>query len=93
MKTEEIVEWMRQNPIYTKKIIRDFLMDDTITIAELIELKESAIRRVIDSKKEDLSQAYALLIRYKAGINKKTLDSDTERFLDNCSYTGLSLKK
>lgn len=69
------------------------LEDDVMTIADLVKLKEDAMRNVIKTKTEELAQSCALILRYKENINPRNLNNDADNFLKNCSYTGLNLDK
>ena len=86
-----IFEWMKANPKEARFIILMLLEDDVVTIADLVKLKEEAIRNSMKTKTEELSRACALILRYKEKINPYNLDNDADNFLKNCSYTGLNL--
>lgn len=86
-----VFEWMKANPEEAKVAILALLEEDVITIADLVKLKEDAMRNVIKTKTEELSQSCALILRYKENINPHNRDNDADNFLKNCSYTGLNL--
>lgn len=86
-----IFEWMKANPKEARFIILMLLEDDIVTIADLVKLKEDAMRNVIKTKTEELAQSCALILRYKENINPHNRDNDADDFLKNCSYTGLNL--
>lgn len=88
-----IFEWMKANPEEARFIILMLLEDDVMTIADLVKLKEDAIRNVIKTKTEELAQSCALILRYKENINTYNRDNDADNFLKNCSYTGLNIDK
>lgn len=69
-------------------ILATLLEDDTISIAELVKLKEDSLKKITGEKTEELANACALVIRYKDKINTNTVDADAQSFLENCSYTG-----
>ena len=89
----DILNWLKMNPESAKFIILALLQGDSITIADLVRLKEEAMRNIIDTKTEELSQACALILRYKENINSHNRDNDADNFLKNCSYTGLNIDK
>ncbi len=89
----DILNWLKMNPESAKFIILALLEDDDITIADLVELKEDAMRNVIKTKTEELAQSCALILRYKENINTYNRDNDADNFLKNCSYTGLNLNE
>lgn len=89
----DILNWLKMNPESAKFIILALLQGDSITIADLVRLKEEAMRNIIDTKTEELSQSCALILRYKENINPKNLDADADSFLKNCSFTGFNLDK
>ena len=86
-----IFEWMKANPKEARFIILMLLEDDVVTIADLVKLKEDAMRNVIKTKTEELARSCALILRYKENINPHNRDNDAYDFLKNCSYTGLNL--
>lgn len=88
-----IFEWMKANPEEARFIILMLLEDDVVTIADLVKLKEDAMRNVIKTKTEELAQSCALILRYKENINTYNRDNDADNFLKNCSFTGLNLDK
>ncbi len=81
------------NPESAKFIILALLQGDSITIADLVRLKEEAMRNVMNTKTEELAQSCALILRYKENINPENLDNDANNFLKNCSFTGFNLDK
>lgn len=87
----EIFEYMKANPKEARFIILMLLEDDVVTIADLVKLKEDAMRNVIKTKTEELAQSCALILRYKENINPRNLNNDADDFLKNCSFTGLNL--
>lgn len=91
--TQIVLDWMKANPEEARFIILMLLEDDVMTITDLVELKEKAMRNVIKTKTEELTQSYALILRYKEKINPRNLNNDADSFLKNCSYTGLNLDK
>lgn len=93
MMTQIVLDWMKANPEEARFIILMLLEDDVMTITDLVELKEKAMRNVIKTKTEELTQSYALILRYKEKINPRNLNNDADSFLKNCSYTGLNLDK
>ena len=88
-----IFEWMKANPKEARFIILMLLEDNVVTIADLVKLKEDAMRNIIKTKTEELAQSCALLLRYKENINPRNLNNDADNFLKNCSYTGLNIDK
>ena len=88
-----VFEWMKANPKEARFIILMLLEEDVLTIADLVKLKEDAMRNVMNTKTEELSQACALILRYKENINPENLDNDADNFLKNCSFTGFNLGK
>lgn len=88
-----IFEWMKANPKEARFIIIALLEEDVITIADLVKLKEDAMRNVMKTKTEELTQSCALILRYKENINPNNLDNDANNFLKNCSFTGFNLDK
>lgn len=88
-----IFEWMKANPKEARFIILMLLEEDLITIADLVKLKEDAMRNTMKTKTEELSQACALILRYKENINPNNLNNDADNFLKNCSFTGFNLDK
>ena len=84
---------MKANPKEARFIILMLLEEDVLTIADLVKLKEDAMRNVMNTKTEELSQACALILRYKENINPENLDNDADNFLKNCSFTGFNLGK
>lgn len=93
MMTQIVLDWMKANPEEARFIILMLLEDDVMTIADLVRLKEEAIRNVIKTKTEELAQSCALILRYKENINTYNRDNDADNFLKNCSYTGLNIDK
>lgn len=93
MMTQIVLDWMKANPEEARFIILMLLEDDVMTIADLVKLKEDAMRNVMKTKTEELSQSCALILRYKENINPNNLDNDADNFLKNCSYTGFNLDK
>lgn len=93
MMTQIVLDWMKANPEEARFIILMLLEDDVMTIADLVRLKEEAIRNVIKTKTEELAQSCALILRYKEDINTYNRDNDADSFLKNCSYTGLNIDK
>lgn len=91
--TQIVLDWMKANPEEARFIILMLLEDDVMTIADLVRLKEEAIRNVIKTKTEELAQSCALILRYKENINTYNRDNDADNFLKNCSYTGLNIDK
>jgi hypothetical protein len=91
--TQIVLDWMKANPEEARFIILMLLEDDVMTIADLVKLKEDAMRNTMKTKTEELSKSCALILRYKENINPKNLDADADNFLKNCSYTGLNLGK
>lgn len=91
MMTQIVLDWMKANPEEARFIILMLLEDDVVTIADLVKLKEDAMRNVIKTKTEELAQSCALILRYKENINPRNLNNDADDFLKNCSYTGLNL--
>lgn len=88
-----IFEWMKANPKEARFIILALLEEDVITIADLVKLKEDAMRNIVNTKTEELALSCALILRYKEKINPRNLNNDADNFLKNCSYTGLNLDK
>ena len=93
MMTQIVFEWMKANPKEARFIILMLLEDDVVTIADLVKLKEDAMRNVIKTKTEELAQSCALILRYKENINPRNLNNDADNFLKNCSFTGFNLDK
>ena len=93
MMTQIVLDWMKANPEEARFIILMLLEDDVMTIADLVKLKEDAMRNVMKTKTEELSKSCALILRYKEKINPKNLNNDADNFLKNCSYTGLNLNE
>jgi len=62
-------------------VLRSLLMNNAITITELVNYKEEVMNEVLDKNKEDLSNASALLVRYVDKINTKTLKEEAEKFI------------
>lgn len=91
--TQIVLDWMKANPEEARFIILMLLEDDVMTIADLVKLKEDAMRNVMKTKTEELAQSCALILRYKEKINPRNLNNDADNFLKNCSYTGLNLDK
>lgn len=89
----DILNWLKMNPESAKFIILALLQGDSITIADLVRLKEEAMRNVMNTKTEELAQSCALILRYKENINPENLDNDANNFLKNCSFTGFNLDK
>lgn len=89
----EVLEWLKANPEKAKLIILKLLEEDAITIADLVRLKEEAMRNVMKTKTEELAQSCALILRYKENINPNNLNNDADNFLKNCSFTGFNLDK
>lgn len=87
----DILNWLKMNPESAKFIIFALLQGDSITIADLVKLKEDAMRNIIKTKTEELSQSCALILRYKENINPENLNNDADNFLKNCSFTGFNL--
>lgn len=85
----EVINYLKSHPMERDIILLELLKDDTISIARLVELKESAMRETITKSREELANGYALLLRYREGINKKTINDDADKFLSGSSYTGL----
>ena len=61
-----------------------------VKFAELVKHKENSLKEVLGNKTEELSNACALVIRYKERINTNTVDNDAQNFLNNCSFTGFT---
>lgn len=93
MMTQIVLEWMKANPEEARFIILMLLEEDVMTIADLVKLKEDAMRNVMKTKTEELAQSCALILRYKENINPNNLDNDADNFLKNCSFTGFNLDK
>ena len=93
MMTQIVLDWMKANPEEARFIILMLLEEDELTIADLVKLKEDAMRNVMNTKTEDLAQSCALILRYKENINPKNIDNDADNFLKNCSFTGFNLGK
>lgn len=91
--TQIVLDWMKANPEEARFIILMLLEDDVMTIADLVKLKEDAMRNVMKTKTEELAQSCALILRYKENINIYNRDNDADNFLKNCSYTGLNLNE
>lgn len=90
MKTLEIINFLKNNPLDRYIILAALLEDDTISIADLVKQKEESLKKVAGEKTEELANACALVVRYKDKINTKTVETDAQKFLDNCSYTGIA---
>ena len=90
MTNTEIINFLKNNPLDRYIILAALLEDDTISIAELVKHKEDSLRKTAGEKTEELAYACALIMRYKDKINIKTVNGDTQKFLKNCSYTGLA---
>lgn len=86
----EIINFLKENPLNRFIILTTLLEDNTISIAELVKYKEDSLKKVAGEKTEELANACALIIRYKEKINTKTVNCDAQKFLDNCSYTGIA---
>lgn len=86
---EDIIEYLKTHPFEREIILLELLKDDTISIAKLVELKETSMRTVLSRNKEEIANGYALILRYREGLNKKTINEDADRFLSESSYTGL----
>lgn len=93
MMTQIVLDWMKANPEEARFIILMLLEEDVMTIADLVKLKEDAMRNVMKTKTEELAQSCALILRYKEKINPRNLNNDADNFLKNRSYTGLNLDK
>ena len=93
MMTQIVLDWMKANPEEARFIILMLLEEDVMTIADLVKLKEDAMRNIVKAKTEELAQSCALILRYKEKINPRNLNNDADNFLKNCSYTGLNLDK
>lgn len=93
MMTQIVLDWMKANSEEARFIILMLLEDDVMTIADLVKLKEDAMRNVMKTKTEELAQSCALILRYKENINTYNRDNDADNFLKNCSYTGLNLNE
>ena len=93
MMTQIVLDWMKANPEEARFIILMLLEEDVMTIADLVKLKEDAMRNIMKTKTEELAQSCALILRYKEKINPRNLNNDADNFLKNCSYTGLNLDK
>lgn len=91
--TQIVLDWMKANPEEARFIILMLLEDDVMTIADLVKLKEDAMRNIIKTKTEELAQSCALILRYKENINPHNRDNDANNFLKNCSFTGFNLDK
>lgn len=90
MKTLEIINFLKNNPLDRYIILAALLEDDTISIADLVKQKEESLKKVAGEKTEELANACALVVRYKDKINTKTVNNDAQEFLDNCSYIGIA---
>lgn len=90
MTNKEIVKFLKENPLDRYIILATLLEDDTISIAELVKLKEDSLKKIAVERKEELVSACALIIRYKDKINTNTVETDAQNFLNNCSYTGFA---
>lgn len=90
MMTQIVLDWMKANPEEARFIILMLLEEDVMTIADLVKLKEDAMRNIMKTKTEELAQSCALILRYKEKINPRNLNNDADNFLKNCSYTGLN---
>ena len=91
MMTQIVLDWMKANPEEARFIILMLLEEDVMTIADLVKLKEDAMRNTMKTKTEELAQSCALILRYKEKINPNNLDKDADNFLKNCSFTGFNL--
>lgn len=91
--TQIVLDWMKANPEEARFIILMLLEEDVMTIADLVKLKEDAMRNVMKTKTEELAQSCALILRYKENINPRNLNNDADNFLKNCSFTGFNLDK
>lgn len=85
-----VIKFLKGNPLDRHIILATLLEDDTISIAELVKQKEESLKKVAGNKTEELANACGLIVRYKDKINAKTVNSDAQKFLDNCSYTGIA---
>lgn len=90
MDQQGIIKFLKENPMDRYVILAVLLEDDTISIAELVKHKENSLKKALGNKTEELSNACALVIRYKERINTNTVDNDAQNFLDNCSFTGFT---
>lgn len=90
MSDEEIIKYLKEKPLNRFIILSTLLEDDTISIAELVKQKEDSLKKTAGEKTEELANACALVVRYKDKINTKTVKADAQKFLDNCSYTGIA---
>ena len=90
MTNTEIINFLKNNPLDRYIILAALLEDDTISIAELVKHKEDSLRKTAGEKTEELAYACALIMRYKDKINIKTVNGDAQKFLENCSYTGVA---
>lgn len=90
MKTLEIINFLKNNPLDRYIILATLLEDDTISITDLVKQKEESLKKVAEEKAEELVNACALVVRYKDKINTKTVNNDAQEFLDNCSYSGIA---
>lgn len=86
---KDIIEYLKAHPVEREIILLELLKDDTISIAKLVELKETSMRIALSRNKEEIANGYALILRYREGLNKKTINEDADRFLSESSYTGL----
>ena len=86
----DAIKFLKENPLDRHIILETLLEDDTISIAELVKQKEESLKKVAGEKTEELANACGLIVRYKDKINAKTVNSDAQEFLDNCSYTGIA---
>ena len=87
---QEIVKFLKENPMDRYVILAALLEDDTISIAELVKHKENSLKKIAEEKTEELTNACALVIRYKDKINTNTVEADAQSFLDNCSCTAFT---
>lgn len=86
METQEIINALKSNVDLRNYVLLELLRDDTISIAELVKYKETAMKETLNKNKEDLSNASALLVRYFDKINTSTLEKEARSFVNEQGF-------
>lgn len=85
-KIAEITQYLSEHEKERRIILTTLLSSDKITIAELVDTKEKALRGRLEQNKEDLSNASAIIVRFLEKINPKTLKDDAWSLVNKLGF-------
>ena len=86
-----ILDYLRKNPDNRKRILYNLLADESLSISELIKIKEDSMKAKIDDMKGDLSEGSAIALMYMKNIHsngqeKNDLDDRAHKFIKKLGF-------